>query len=466
MKSELVELSPVSKELKIEIEADLVAASHRRISNDYARYATLPGFRQGRAPVSLVQRRFKDEIASEVIRDLVPKAVEQAIKEHNLQPLGEPDVHLDNFDGLKELGLATITLHCHVEVMPQVEVTDYKGLEVTRRVRPFTDEDLDMAIESLREEGETMEPVEDRGAQDGDTVTAELKAHFVNGDDDDFDIEEMKLVLGDSNNLPEFDAALQGAQVDDVRACTVKYPAVFPTKTLQNKEVEYKLTINGLHLRHLPEADDDWAQSLGEGFASLDDMKEKLRERAMESSGKEADERLRNDIFNALIDKHDFEVPRVLVELQIDRLLEDTAQRLAYIGFDPRQLQKEFWLNYRENMRPQGLRDVKGMLLVGRIAEIEGIEASAEDIEAYFQETAQAVKIGVEEVRDALTKDGGESSIAASLRNRKVIEFLVANAKVTEGEWVPPGPPPVAQEDDPETGVAEEKAAEAATSEG
>ncbi len=469
MKSELVEHSPVRKELKIEISADIVAAAHRKVSNNYARYATLPGFRQGHAPLSIVQRRFKSEIASETIRELVPKAVEAAILEHDLKPLGEPDVHLENADGLKELGAATVMLHCHVEVMPEVEVKQYKGLEGIRRTRPVTQENLDALLEGWRQEGATMEPVEERGATNGDVVTAELKGRFINGDGDDFTLEEVKIELGDENNLAEIDAVLQGAKPDDELTCVVCYAADFSTKDLAGKEVEYNLKINGLHVKQLPEANDEWAQSLDEGYESFADMKDKVRARLLENASLEARERLRGELFNQLIDAHDFEVPIALVELQTDRLLEDTAQRLAGSGFDPRSMKQDFWRSFRESMKPQGERDVRGMLLVERIAALEGIEITPEEMENYFQETAEKVNRPLAEVREILTKDDEGESVVASLRNRKTLDLLVEQAAVTDGEWVEPGTPQlnvaeVAEET--ETPAEEENAAEAATSEG
>ena len=477
MKSELVEHSPVRKELKIEIPAETVAAAHRHISNDYARQATLPGFRQGRAPVSLVQRRFKSEIASETLRKVVPKAVEQALQEHELQPLGEPDVHLENADGLKELGAATVMLHCHVEVMPLVEVKQYKGLAGIRRTRPMTDDKLDTLIESWREESATMESVEERGAQNGDTATAELKGRFINNDGEDFALEEVKIELGAEGNLPEIDAVLQGAQVDDELTCVVTYAEDFATPALAGKEVEYSLKVNGLHLRLIPEADDAWAQSLDEGYDSFADMKDKVRAKLQEGANLEAHERLRGELFNQMIDAHDFEVPSALVKLQTDRLLEDTVQRLTSSGFNPNTMKSDFWRSFRDSMKPQGERDVRGVLLIERIADLESIEVTPEDRENYFQEVSEKVNRPVDEVRMLLTKDDEGAGVVASLRNRKTLELLVEHAEITDGEWVEPGPSELSESEAAEVAesteetIAEtlpeaENTAEAATSEG
>ena len=477
MKSELVEHSPVRKELKIEIPAETVAAAHRQVSNDYARQATLPGFRQGRAPVSLVQRRFKSEIASETLRKVMPKAVEQALQEHELQPLGEPDVRLENADGLKELGAATVMLHCHVEVMPLVEVKQYKGLAGIRRARPMTEEKVDELIERWRGESASMEPVEDRGAQNGDTATVELKGRFSNNNGDDFSWEEVKVELGAEANLPEIDAILQGAQVDDELSCVVTYPRDFSTPALAGKEVEYSLKVIGLHLKQISEADDAWALSLDDGYDSFADLKEKVRAKLQEGANLEARERLRGELFKQMVDAHDFEVPRALVKLQTDRLLEDTVQRLTSNGFNPNTRKADFWRSFRDSMKPQGEYNVRGMLLINRIAELESIEVTPEERENYFQEVSAQVNRPVDEVRALLTKDDEGAGVAASLRNRKTLELLVEHAAITEGEWFEPGTPELKASGDAEVTEAEveavaetpaeaENTADAATSEG
>src|SRR5438270_1452542 len=165
MKSEVIDVSPTRKEIKIEIEANTVRSAYDRISDRYAQAATVPGFRPGHAPRSVVRTRFKDKIRGDVLQELVPQAVQDAIAEHALDVIGEPELHLDNAEGLADkFGTEPISLHVHVEVLPEVTLGEYKGLEAARRVRPVMDEDVDRVIEDLREASATLEPVEERGA--------------------------------------------------------------------------------------------------------------------------------------------------------------------------------------------------------------------------------------------------------------------------------------------------------------
>ncbi|PYS84921.1 MAG: hypothetical protein DMF70_04950, partial [Acidobacteria bacterium] len=167
---------PISFTVNVEVLPDIKLGDYKavydRISDKYAKGANVPGFRPGHAPRGVVRTRFKDQIRTELLRELLPDAVQKAVEEHKLAPLGEPELNLENSEGLSELGEKPISFSVNVEVLPDIKLGDYKGLEVARRTRPVNDEDLDRVIESLRENSATLEPVEDRGARPGDTVTA------------------------------------------------------------------------------------------------------------------------------------------------------------------------------------------------------------------------------------------------------------------------------------------------------
>ncbi len=164
MKTELIEISATRKQIDVVIEPEAVRAVYDRISDQYAKGANVPGFRPGHAPRGVVRSRFKDQIRTELLRELLPDAVQKAVEEHKLAPLGEPELNLENTEGLSELGEKPISFTVNVEVLPDIKLGDYKGLGVARRTRPVNEEDVDRVIESLRENSATLEAVEDRGA--------------------------------------------------------------------------------------------------------------------------------------------------------------------------------------------------------------------------------------------------------------------------------------------------------------
>src|SRR5437764_5977747 len=159
MKTELKEISSTQKRIDIEIDADTVSAAYDRISDQYAKGANVPGFRPGHAPRGVVRTRFKDQIRTELLRALLPDAVQKAVEEHKLAPLGEPELNLENSEGLSELGEKPISFTVNVEVLPDIKLGNYKGLEVARRTRPVNDEDIDRVTESMRENAATLTPV-------------------------------------------------------------------------------------------------------------------------------------------------------------------------------------------------------------------------------------------------------------------------------------------------------------------
>ena len=179
MKTEFVDVSPTRKEIKIEIDTATVRDAYDRISDQYAKQAKVPGFRPGHAPRAVVRTRFKNEIRAQALQELVPEAVNDAINKHELNALGEPDVQLDNTEALDKFGEAPLSVKVNVEVLPKVELDDYKGIEVVRQTRPVTDENVDEMLEALRETSASMQPVEDRGAALGDTVTINVEGKFI-----------------------------------------------------------------------------------------------------------------------------------------------------------------------------------------------------------------------------------------------------------------------------------------------
>jgi trigger factor len=437
MKTELSDVSPTRKEIKIEIEAESVRAAFDRITDQYAKLANVPGFRRGRAPRSVVRNRFKDEIRSEVLRELVPQAIQDAITEHSLQIIGEPDVHLDNSTGLAQMGAEPISLHAHVEVLPEIALGEYKGLEAVRRVRPVTDQDVDRVIENLLETSAVLQPVEDRPAQAGDTVTVDFRGKFVGQpEEEDINVEEVDVVLGGEGVQQEFTDNLTGVVADEERKFTVNYPEDFTSKGLAGKVVEYTAKVTAVRRKELPDLDDEWAKSLGEDIDSVATLREKIREDLIGRSEAESQNRLRSQVLQKLVDAHPFEVPESLTEQQADQLLQSVARDLAMRGIDPRQQEVEWWKSVREQLKPQAERDVRGFLLLETIADEENLSVTDEEIEEEIRSLAAASRQAPEQVRAALTKQGGERSIASRLSNRKALDLIVETARISDGEWL------------------------------
>ena len=435
MKTELLDVSPTRKEIKIELDSTTVRQAYDRISDRYAKQATVPGFRPGHAPRAVVRNRFKNEIRGQVLQELLPEAVDAAIHKHELHALGEPDVQLENAEALEKLGDAPVSVKVNVEVLPKVDLHDYKNIEVVRQTRPITDQSVTEMVEALRETSAAMQPVEDRGAALGDSVTINVEGTFIdNPEEESIKQEDVEVTLGGKGVQQEFTDNLIGVKADDEKSFLVDYPADYRSAGLAGKKVEYTAKVTAVRVKELPEVDDEWAGSLGEEFDSVATLRTKIRENMKRQAVQEADHRLRAALMQKLLERHQFEVPQSLVEHQTSYRLESVMRDMIGRGVDPRN-QNVNWEGAREELRAQAEADVRGSLLLEQIAQEEKIDVSPEEIEAEIQAIADSSKQPIEQVRSVLTKEGGERSIASRLRNRKALDLLVENAQVKDEEW-------------------------------
>jgi trigger factor len=435
MKTEVADISSTRKEITIEIDTATVRETYDRISDRYAKQANVPGFRPGHAPRNVVRTRFKSEIRAQTLQELVPAAVDEAIKEHAPTAIGEPDVQLDNVEALEKFGEEPLSVKVNVEVLPKVELQNYKGIEVVRQTRPVTDKNVDEMLEALRETAAAMQPVEDRGAALGDTVTFNIEGKFIdNPEEENITQDDVEVVLGGKGVQQEFTDNLVDVKAEDEKTFVVDYPADYRTEALAGKKVEYTAKVTAVRVKELPEVDDEWAHSLGEDFDSVATLKAKIRENMEHQATQEADHRLRAELMQKLLDGHQFEVPQSLVDHQTSYRLESVVRDMIGRGVDPRN-QNVNWDSAREELKVQAEADVRGSLLLDQIALDEKIEVSKEEIEAEIETIARSSQQSIEQVRSVLTKDGGERSIANRLRNRKALDLLVENAKVTDAEW-------------------------------
>ena len=438
MKTELIDVSPTRKEIRIEIEPAQIRSAYDRVSQQYSKAANVPGFRPGHAPTSVVRSRYKSEIRSEVLRELLPEAVNHAITEHSLNPLGEPNVEVDNTAAFERLGEEPLTIRVGLEVLPEVQLAEYKGLEVNRRKRPITDADVDRMIEGLRENTAALQPVEDRASELGDTVTVNARGNFVDQpEEEEIKVDDVEVVLGGPGVQKEFTESLTGVRADESRTFQVEYPADFSSPGLAGKKVEYTTEVTSVRKKELPELDDEWVKSLGGDLDSVETLKTKIREDLEARATTESDHLVRDEIMKKLLDAHKFEVPASLVDHQTRHRLETVANQMMQRDIDPRNPEIN-WESARNEIMGQAEEDVRATMLLEKIAEVENIVVSDEEVEAEIEAIATASRQSKEQVRAALTKNGGERSIAHRLRNRKALDLLVDNARITDAEWTEP----------------------------
>jgi len=438
MKSEIKEISPTQKEIHLQIDAEVVKAAYGKASQKYVKNANIPGFRKGFAPLDVVRMRFKEEIKSEVLQIVVPDAVTAAIQEHDVHPLAEPQLHLEDHENVKVNGSVPISLHVHIEVMPEIPTPKYDDIEVTRRVKPVLDGEVeDLIAERLQKEA-TLIPVEGRKLEIGDTVIADLEGKFDDAPDaDPIKAEDLEVELGGEHIEKSFTENLVGVEQDDEKEFTVSYPAEFSSEALAGKTVHYKAKIKSVGKSELPELNDDWAKSLDEGYKSLKDLRTRLKADLVKYAEADADARLRNNAIAKLIEKNAFEVPNVLIENQARNLLNNFAQDMQQRGVDLNKVEPQFIEMAYGNMRQQAERDVRGAMLLDKVADLEKVEVAESEIEEELTKMAEYYRTTNEEIRQSLEKQGGGiENIHNNLKTRKSIEAVIAKARITEGEWI------------------------------
>ena len=449
MNTELIDKSATSKEIRIEVAPEEVRGVYDTVSRKYANQAQVPGFRKGMAPLDVIRMRYKDEIRSDVIQELIPPKVTEAIIEHQLSPLVEPHLHLDDAENVKVNGSQPLALSVHVEVMPEIPEPKYKGLEAIRRVKPIDDAEIDNVIDEQRQQESTLVPIEDRKSKDGDTVILDLKGTF--DDDpkaDPIEVNDLEVQLGDEVIEKSFSDNLIGVEAEDEKEFTIDYAEDFSSAALAGRKVHYKANVKSVGTVELPELDDEWVESLGEEFKTLKDLRSKLRKDMESVANADADSRVRNDLIAKLIEGNEFEVPNTLLENQAQNLLNNFAQDLAQGGVDLSKVDQSFIETTYNQMKGQATRDVTGAVLLEKIAELEKVEVGKEAVDAEIENMATRYQKTVEEVRKMMIEQqGGEDSIKSSLRTREAVEALVKKAKVTDGKWIDETHTEVEQED-------------------
>ena len=421
MNTELIEKSPTQREIKIEIEPDAVREAYNKVSNKYAKQANVPGFRKGFAPLDVVRLRFKDEINSETLQQLLPAKITEAIQEHNLSPLSEPHVHLEDQQNLKLNGSQPVSLSIHFDVMPEIPEPDYKGVEITRRIRPVEDGQIEDIIAERRQQSAALIPVEGRKSEEGDTVLVDLEGTFEGEPETEpIKADDLEIPLGDETIEKAFTEHLVGVEEDEEKEFTIAYPEDFSSPGLAGKTINYKAKIKSVGKVELSELNDEWAQSLDEGFETMDDLRKKLREDLESYSEADANARLRVDAIAALIEKNEFEVPNALIDVQARNLLNNFGQDLAQRGVDLSKVENDFVQMVYEQMKTQAARDVRGAMLLEKIADLENIEVSTDEVNEEIQKMADYYSVSIDEIKESFKQNqNAETEISNNLRTRK-----------------------------------------------
>lgn len=421
MKVDLVDVNETRKNLKVEIPSEVVDAQIERVAHTYSRKARVPGFRPGKAPARVVKLRFKDQILHDVAHELVPRAVDEALRERGVEPVDTPDVH----DVSVEEGQA-LTFTASFDTLPAFDVGDYSTLSLRQRSGQVNEEAVSAALERLRARSARFEPVDDRGVLDNDVVALDLERTDASGKTDKR--EDVAIELGGKANPPGFDQHLLGLEVGATKSFTIRYPADHPIGELADTAVSYTVSVKGIKRKVLPELDDELARDLGD-FDTLEALRTRVREDLEHEARHAAAQETRAELLKQLAARVPFELPASLVEREIERRMDDFARRLIEQNIDPRQSGID-WNTFRDSQRLVASEAVAGALGLDEVARREKLDVAESEVDQEIARYAERSGRAVAAVRATLEKEGSLSSVYTGLRRDKAVDFLMARARI------------------------------------
>ncbi|MGD0402061.1 MAG: trigger factor [Candidatus Acidiferrales bacterium] len=414
------------RELELEIPAENVTKATEKVARDLARVARVPGFRPGKAPVTLIRRRFAEDIQGEVLQSLVPEYIEKALEEKKLVPITRPAVDQVDFKEGEPLRFRAV-----FEVLPEFELGDYKNLAINVDAIETGDAQVDKTIENIRERVATFVPVEGRAAKDGDYVLIKLAGVPV-GEGEPVQADNILCHIGAEETLESFTENLRGANSGDTKKFRSQYPDDYPDQKLAGKAYDYTVEVQGIKEKKLPELNDEFAKdAAGEkgSFSTLEEMR-KLISKDLEAAKEDQQKAQAHEkLLEALVKQHDFPVPEALVEHQMNVRLERSVRSLTAQGVDPRAVNID-WVALRNHQRERAVDDVKAELLIDRIADAEKIDATDEEVEKEINSLAERSGESATAMRARLTKQGVLDRMKSKLRSDKTIEWLYRNARI------------------------------------
>ncbi len=414
------------REIELEIPAENVTKATEKVARDLARVARIPGFRPGKAPVTLIRRRFAGDIQGEVLQSLVPEYLEKALDEKKLVPVTRPEVDKVEFKEGEPLKFRAV-----FEVLPEFELGNYKGLEIQVDAVEAGEAQVDKVVEEMRERAATFVPVEGRAAKDGDFALIKLSG-MPEGGGDPVEADNIMCHIGAEETLESFTENLRGANSGETKKFQSKYPDDYPDQKLAGKTYDYSVEVLAIKEKKLPEVNDEFAKdAAGEasGVTTVAELRKKILENLEAAKEEQQSSQAREKILEALVKKHDFPVPEALVEHQMDVRLERTVRSLTAQGVDPRAVNVD-WVSLRRRQHDRAVDDVKAELLLDRIADAEKIEATDEDVEKEISALAERSGESATALRARLTKQGALDRMKSKLRSDKTIEWLYRNTRI------------------------------------
>ena len=411
--------------LTIEVNKDVFGEAVTKVYKKQAKRITIPGFRRGKAPRAIIEKMYgKGVFYEDAVNEVLPDAYEEAAKESELEIVGRPEFDVESVD---ENG---VVITAKVFVKPEVKIDGYKGIEVTKTPVVVEDSEVDAEIDRVRERNARITEVEDREAAMGDIANIDFDGYVDEKRFDGGKAEGHEITLGSHEFIEGFEDQIVGHKIGDEFDVNVTFPEDYHATELAGKPAVFKVKLNSLKVKELPAADDELATMASE-FDTLAEYKADIKAKITERKETAADREVENKLIDALVDKIDADIPEVMFDEEVDNLVRDMDGNLRMQGLDLNTYLKYTGMDMnavRAEMRPRAVNQVKTRLALEKIAEIENIEATEEEINEELEKIAKAYGVEVDRVK-TMVPDGG---IAQDVKVRKALDLVKAEAKITE----------------------------------
>jgi trigger factor len=424
MKIDLDELSPVQRKIHIELPADKVASEFSRAYQDLGRRVRIKGFRAGKAPRSVLQGIYGDEVRGQVRSQLVEHSLGEVIKERGLQIVSRPEIEAVELEEGRDFSFSAV-----FEVKPEIDIRDYLGIEIEMGRVAVTGDQVEEALKRLQQSHARLEPVEDREVVErGDFVAVDFVGSvggkpFPGGKGENYLVE-----VGAAQALPQFDDALQGAKRGEEKNIKIVYPEAYPNRDLAGKAAEFSMVVREIKHKVLPSIDDDFAKDHGD-CSSLEELKGVIRQRLEAELKQYQQEELKEKILNHLIESHSFAPPTSMVERQTQYLMErNTSPAPTPPDLDAAPTMEET----RKALEGRAVRQVQATLLVEKISRLEKINVEDRDVQERIDRLARAAGAREKTVRGVYSRPDAREDLRSQIAFERTLDFLLERANIKQ----------------------------------
>ena len=424
-----VEKTKNANEVKLEItvEAEKFENAMKKVYFQNAKYFNIPGFRKGKAPMNIVEKYYGEQIFYEdAFNEVATEAYEEAIKENKIEAVSRPEVDIAQMEKGKDLIFSAV-----VQTKPEVKLGKYKGVEIEKIEYKVDKKAVDHELGHMQEHNSRLITVDDRPLENGDTATIDFEG-FVDGVAfDGGKAEGHELEIGSGAFIPGFEEQLVGMKIDGEKEIKVTFPKEYFSKDLAGKDATFKVKLHEIKKKELPELDDEFAKDVSE-FDTLDELKKSIKEKLTKNNEQRAKYETEDAAIKAVCEGSELDVPSGMIELEIDNMLKDFEQRLAYQGLNLEQYLKMLGKTeeeIRKEYEPQAIEAIKSRLVLEAVIKAEKIEASEEEVKAKMEEMAKNYGKDVEELSK---NENLKNYLEDGIKSEKALEFIVANAKFAE----------------------------------